>query len=829
MIQTVLKRDGRVVGFNEEKIATAIRKAMLHTDKGEDLQLIHQITDRISFKGDSQMTVEAIQDLVEVELMKSSRKDVAQKYIAYRNQRSIARKAKTRDMFLEIINIKSNDITRENANMNADTPAGMMMKFASETTKPFVDDYLLSEEVLDAVTQNYLHIHDKDYYPTKSLTCVQHPLDHILKYGFSAGHGESRPAKRIETASILGCISLETAQNEMHGGQAIPAFDFYLAPYVRNSFIEEVKNLEELNGKDYSHLYQKELADYLLQPLDGLTDEDRIVQHAVNKTVSRVHQSMEAFIHNMNTIHSRGGNQVVFSSINYGTDTSAEGRCIIRELLKSTYQGVGNGETAIFPIQIWKKKRGVSYLPEDRNYDLYQLACKVTARRFFPNFLNLDATFNQSEDWKADDPKRYQHEVATMGCRTRVFENRFGPKTSIGRGNISFSTIKSEDWKADDPKRYQHEVATMGCRTRVFENRFGPKTSIGRGNISFSTINIVRIGIECMNIEDKEQRIARFFAKLDAMLEVTARQLHERMEFQKTAFAKQFPLLMSALWIGSEKLKPNDTIASVINQGTLGIGFIGLAECLVALLGKHHGLMSALWIGSEKLKPNDTIASVINQGTLGIGFIGLAECLVALLGKHHGESGEAQELGLKIVTYMRDRANQFSEQYQHNYSVLATPAEGLSGKFTRIDRKKFGTLPGITDRDYYTNSNHVPVYYKCSARHKAEVEAPYHELTRGGHIFYVEIDGDATHNPEVIMRVVDMMDQYNIGYGSVNHNRNRCLECGHENSTPNLEECPKCGSKHIDKLQRITGYLVGTTDRWNNAKLAELNDRVVHN
>ena len=730
MIQTVIKRDGRVVGFNEEKIVTAIRKAMLHTDKGEDLQLIRQITDHISFKGSAQMTVEAIQDAVEMELMKSSRKDVAQKYIAYRNQRSIARKAKTRDMFLEIIEIKSNDVTRENANMNADTPAGMMMKFASETTKPFVDDYLLSDEVLEAVHNNYLHIHDKDYYPTKSLTCVQHPLDRILSCGFSAGHGESRPAKRIETASILGCISLETAQNEMHGGQAIPAFDFYLAPYVRNSYIEEIKNLEELNGKDYSHLYQKELTDYLQQPLDGLSDEKRIVQHAINKTVARVHQSMEAFIHNMNTIHSRGGNQVVFSSINYGTDTSAEGRCIIRELLKSTYQGVGNGETAIFPIQIWKKKRGVSYLPEDRNYDLYQLACKVTARRFFPNFLNLDATFNQSEEWKANDPQRYQHEVATMGCRTRVFENRFGPKTSIGRGNISFSTI-----------------------------------------------NIVRLGIECMKIEDEELRIAKFFAKLDAMLEVTARQLHERMEFQKTAFAKQFPLLMSALWVGSEKLKPNDTIASVINQGTLG----------------------------------------------------LAECLVALTGKHHGESEESQKLGVKIVTYMRDRANQFSEQYHHNYSVLATPAEGLSGKFTGADRKKFGVLPGITDRDYYTNSNHVPVYYKCSARHKAEVEAPYHDLTRGGHIFYVEIDGDATHNPEVIMRVVDMMDQYNIGYGSVNHNRNRCLECGYENSTPNLEACPKCGSTHIDKLQRITGYLVGTTDRWNNAKLAELNDRVIHN
>ena len=735
MIQIVVKRDGRIVGFNEEKIATAIRKAMLHTEKGEDMHLIRQITDHIAFKGEAQMTVEAIQDMVEMELMKSSRKDVAQKYIAYRNQRRIARKAKTRDIFLEIINIKNNDITRENANMNADTPAGMMMKFASETTKPFVDDYLLDENTLDAVRGNYLHIHDKDYYPTKSLTCIQHPLDHILKYGFSAGHGESRPAKRIETASILACVSLENAQNEMHGGQAIPAFDFYMAPFVRYSFIEEVKSLETLTGEDYSHLYDKELDDYLTKPLEGLSGEERILQHAINKTVARVHQSMEAFIHNMNTIHSRGGNQVVFSSINYGTDTSAEGRCIIRELLNSTYRGVGNNETAIFPIQIWKKKRGVSYLMEDRNYDLYCLACKVSARRFFPNFLNLDATYNQNDEWKADDPKRYVHEVATMGCRTRVFENRFGPKTSIGRGNLSFSTI-----------------------------------------------NIVRLAIECMNIENKEQRIARFFSKLDCLLDITARQLHERMEFQKTAFARQFPLLMSSLWLGCEKLGPNDTIAPVINQGTLGIGFIGLAECLVALIGKHHG-----------------------------------------------ESAEAQELGLKIVTYMRDRVNDFSDKYQHNYSVLATPAEGLSGKFTRNDQKEFGSLPGITDRQYYTNSNHVPVYYKCSARHKAEIEAPYHDLTRGGHIFYVEIDGDATHNPEVIMRVVDMMDKYNIGYGSVNHNRNRCMDCGYENSKAGLEECPKCGSKRIDRLQRITGYLVGTTDRWNSAKLAELNDRVIHN
>lgn len=722
------------MGYNEEKVKAAIRKAMLQTEKGEDESLIMRIVDRITAKGKENMEVEQIQDMVEEELMKSSRKEVAKKYIAYRDMRRIARNAKTRDIFLEIINAKNNDVTRENANMNADSPAGMIMKFASETTKKFVDDYLLSPEAKEAVRGNYLHVHDKDYYPTKSLTCVQHPLDNILKYGFAAGHGESRPAKRIETASVIACISLETAQNEMHGGQAIPAFDFYLAPFVRASLIEELKNIEKFDGYDHSSLYDVELDDYIARDLNGLTGDERVLQHAINRTVARVHQSMEAFIHNMNTIHSRGGNQVVFSSINYGTDTSAEGRCIIRELLNSTYEGVGNGATAIFPIQIWKKKKGVSYLPTDRNYDLYKLACKVTARRFFPNFVNLDATYNYHEKWRADDPERYKYEIATMGCRTRVFENRFGEKTSVGRGNLSFSTI-----------------------------------------------NIVKLALECREIADKQQRIDAFFAKLDNMLEVTAQQLNERYDFQKTALVKQFPLLMSKLWNGGDALKSNETIQPVINQGTLGIGFIGLAECLIALVGKHHG-----------------------------------------------ESEEAQELGLKIVTYMRDRANDFSERYQHNFSVLATPAEGLSGRFTKIDRKKFGVVPGITDKDYYTNSSHVPVYYHCSPRHKAEIEAPYHELERGGHIFYVEIDGDATHNPEAVMQIVDLMDKYNIGYGSVNHNRNRCMDCGHEDSQEGLKECPVCGSKNIDRLQRITGYLVGTTDRWNSAKLAELRDRVVH-
>ena len=733
MIQTVVKRDGRVVGYNQEKIKAAIRKAMMASEHGEDEELIERISDRIGTGGQQQMTVEDIQDRVEFELMKSKRKDVARHYISYRDKRSIARRAKTQNVFIDIIEAKNNDITRENANMNTDSPAGMMMKFASETTKPFVDDYLLSPRVREAVKANYIHIHDKDYYPTKSLTCVQHPLNHILSRGFVVGHGESRPAKRIETASVLACISLETAQNEMHGGQAIPAFDFYMAPFVRDSFIEEIKVIETFSGSDLSHLYNVQLNDFISRPLDGLEGEERMLQHAVNKTIGRVHQAMEAFIHNLNTIHSRGGNQVVFSSINYGTDTSAEGRCVIRELLYSTYEGVGNGATAIFPIQIWKKKRGVNYLPSDPNYDLFLLACKVTARRFFPNFLNLDASFNIHDKWKAEDPQRYLYEVATMGCRTRVFENRFGEKTSVGRGNLSFTTI-----------------------------------------------NIVRLALEVMDIADPAERVKCFFVKLDEVLDLTARQLDERFMFQKTALAKQFPMLMNYLWTGGDSLRPDDTIETVINQGTLGIGFIGLAECLIALTGRHHG-----------------------------------------------ESEEAQALGLDIVRHMRDKTVEFSQLYGHNYSVLATPAEGLSGRFTRIDRKRFGVIEGITDKDYYTNSNHVPVYFHCSPRHKARIEAPYHDLTRGGHIFYVEMDGDATHNEEAIRQIVDLLDRYDMGYGSVNHNRNHCPKCGYENADTSMHTCPKCQTP-FETIQRITGYLVGTTDRWNSGKLAELRDRVVH-
>ena len=754
----VIKRDGRIAEFNGERIVKAVTLAMSQTSGGVDLDLANKIASSVekSLEGKKQVTVYEVQDLVEKKLMGSSRKEVAQSYITYRYNRDVARKSRTKEMFLEIIEAKANDITRENANMNADTPAGMMMKFASETTKPFVDDFLLSPEARDAHKRGYIHIHDKDYYPTKSLTCLQHPLDKILTNGFRAGHGASRPAKRIETASILACMSLENVQNEMHGGQAIPAFDFYLAPFVRKTFIEEVKKIEELIGKDLSNLYNIEIKDYIKKELDGLEGEERDLQAAMNSTINRVHQAMEAFIHNMNTIHSRGGNQVVFSSINYGTDTSAEGRCIIRETLLSTKRGVGNDETPIFPIQIWKKKKGVNYLPEDPNYDLYKLACEVSAKRFFPNFLNLDATFNKSEKWRADDPKRYYYEVATMGCRTRVFKNRHGEDTSVGRGNLSFTTVN---------------IVRLAIESALeTQEKLGLSFDIGTG----CDKNITS--------EYKKMVIRIFKEKLEKYIDIVAEQLHDRYEFQCTAVAKQFPLLMTA----------------------------------------------GLWQDSEKLKPNEEVKDVLKHGTLGIGFIGLAECLTALIGKHHAESEEAQKLGLEIITMFNDACKRYSDKYDLNYSVLATPAEGLSGRFTKIDRKEFGCIPGVTDREYYTNSNHVPVWYKCTAEKKARIEAPYHALTEGGHIFYIELDGDATHNPETVEAVVDLMDKYNMGYGSVNHTRSRCMDCGFENADADLKKCPICGSDNIDTIQRITGYLVGATNRWNNAKLSELKDRVTH-
>jgi len=767
MLETVIKRDGRIVEFDAEKIRKAVALAMQRTKKGVDEEIIEKIIDYVESKNVKQLSVEEIHDIVEKRLMSSTRKDAAREYVKERHRRDVARQSKTKVMFDEIVATKANDITRENANMNADTPAGMMMKFASETTKTFVDNYLISEDVKEYVDNNIVHIHDKDYYPTKSLTCIQHPLDRIFENGFRAGHGESRAPKRIETAAIIACISMETVQNEMHGGQAIPAFDFYLAPYVRATYKEEIDKISALHGIDHSNLKDAEIDDYIVKSLDGLSGDERWKQHAINETVNRVHQAMEAFIHNMNQIHSRGGNQVVFSSVNYGTDTSAEGRCVIREILNSTYEGVGNGSTAIFPIQIWKKKRGVSYLPEDPNYDLYKLACKVSARRFFPNFLNLDASYNVDPLWDKNDPKRYVHEVATMGCRTRVYGNRFGEyPTSIGRGNLSFTTINL-------PKL----AIEAALATASLYEKDGKIVSIYDEH---SVSDVLEKDIQ-------RETISLFFDELNKALDIVAKQLDERYQFQSTAKAKQFPLLMSGLWNGSDKLDPEDTIEPVIKHGTLGVGFIGLAETLVALVGKHHG-----------------------------------------------ESEYAQKLGLEIVSLIDKRCKEFSEKYNHNYSCFATPAEGLSGKFTKVDKKEYGEIKGVTDKDYYTNSNHVPVWYHCSAKHKAEVEAPYHKITPAGHIFYVELDGELEKNPEAVMNIVDLMDKYDIGYGSFNHNVARCDHCCHESVKEfpvdeNGEKyCPVCGSKNVSVLQRITGYLVSTVDRWNSGKQAEFKDRIQH-
>ena len=723
----VIKRDGRLVEFKRERIVDAISKAMSHTIEGIDLDLATKIAESVEkqFENQTQVSVYEIQDAVEKKLMGSSRKEVAQSYITYRYNRDVARKSKTREMFIDIISAKANDITRENANMNADTPAGMMMKFASETTKPFVDDFLLSKEVREAVNLGYIHIHDKDYYPTKSLTCIQHPLDKILANGFKAGHGSSRPAKRIETASILGCISMETIQNEMHGGQAIPAFDYFLAPYVRKTFEEEIKKQGEILNEDITKLLDTPVKDYIKKDLKGIKGKDRIIQVAINRTVDRVHQSMEAFIHNMNTIHSRGGNQVVFSSINYGTDTSPEGRCVIRELLQSTLEGVGNNETAIFPIQIWKKKRGLNYLPEDRNYDLYEFSCKVAAKRFFPNYINLDAPYNHNDKWDESDPRRWYYECATMGCRTRVFENRHGEKTSIGRGNLSFTTINLPKIAIESALKAQEKI--------------GKKFDLGIGSSEHMT-DLYRKAVK---------RI--FMNELEKYTSIAAQQLYERYQFQSTAIAKQFPLLMEGMWLDSEKLKPNDSVAEVLKHGTLSVGFIGLAETLVALTGKHHG-----------------------------------------------ESEESRELGYEIISHMRAFMDNKSEETGLNFTLLATPAEGLSGRFVRMDKKRFGEIPGVTDRDYYTNSFHVPVYYGISAFDKIKIEAPFHALTNAGHISYVELDGDTAKNPEAFEAVIRCMKASGIGYGSVNHPVDRDPVCGYTGVIDDV--CPRCGRREGESI-----------------------------
>ncbi len=719
----VIKRDGRVVEFNIERIIKAVTLAMAQTPEGIDLDLANKIALAVQkqFEDKGQTTVYEIQDAVEKKLMASARKEVAQSYITYRYNRDIARKSKTKEVFLDIISAKANEGGKEGIDRNTDTPTGMMMKFASETTKPFVEDFLLSREARESVKNGYIYVHNEDYYPTKSLTCLQHPLNKILENGFNIGISSSRPAQRIEAASALAFITMGIVQNEMHGGQAIPAFDYYLAPYVKMTFQEEVEKIASLLGKDLSNLSEYQPEEYVSKDLNALTGSSRDLQAAINSTVFRVHQAIEGFIHNMNTIRSKGGNQVVDSSINYGTDTSPEGRCIIRELLLSTEQGIGNNETPTYPTQIWKKKRGINYLPEDKNYDLYQLACKVASKRCMPNFLNLDATFNQNEKWQEKDNYRYQYECAVMRGRTRVFEDRYGEKTTVGRGNLSSTTINL-------PK-----IAIKSANEA--QEKLGISFELGIGSDKKMTASY------------KKTVKKIFMQKLEQYAEIAGKQLYDRYSFQCTAIAKQFPLLMSGLWKESENLQSFDKVATILKHGTLSIGYIGLAECLIILTGNNHG-----------------------------------------------ENEEAQNLGIEIITDLEEIAMQFSEKYNLNYNVLATSNTKLQKRLLKKDQSKFGIISGVTDKKAYTNGNSLPDDYEGNLEERAKIEGPYHKLTKGGNKFWAKMEVKEIEESESLQKLAELIEKYDIGYTSIQVKKMKCSNCEYESTNLQLKNCPNCGA-----------------------------------
>lgn len=693
-----------------------------------------------------QVSVYDIQDLVEKKLMSSSRKEVAQEYITYRYNRDVARKSRSKDMFLEIIEKKIDDVSKKEKEI--DTPYEMMMKFASATTKPFVEDFLLTADVRKAYSDGYIHIHHKDYYPTKSINCFHYPLDKILKKGFKNSYGSLRAAKRIETASSVSQISIRNIQNELYGEQSIPAFDYYLAPYVKFTFIEEVKKIEVLFDKDLSDLYNYQVTEYTIKQTKELEEKDALIQKAINNTVNRVHQSMEAFIHNINMTQSKYGNQGI-SSINYGTDTSPEGRCIIREILKATEEGIGNNETAVFPVQIWKKKKGINYNKEDPNYDLYKLACKVTAKRFFPNFLNLDAKYNKN------DKNGYKDEIAMMATRHRIYENINGEKTAIERGNLSFSTLNLVKMAIESVYEAQEKT--------------GVRFTLGKGSYIY------------MNSIYRKQVKRIYIKKVEEYSDILAKQLYNRYKFQCTAAAKQFPLLMSGLWKDSESLQTNDIVENVLKHGTVSIGFTGLAEALTVLLGKSHA-----------------------------------------------ESEESQKFGLEIVETIHDLCEVYKKRYGINYTVFATPIDELQDKFIRKDKKKYGTIIGITDKDYYTDSSHVPIWYKCTVEEKAKIEAPYYKYINGGQSFLVEVDSNSVYDIETIEKIVQVIDENDIGYLLINHEKSKCTKCGFESNDIKLHKCPNCGSTQIDILRRTSDYKIETKAEMSSIELAQLRDKVTN-
>ncbi len=769
MPEYIKKRDGRLVPYDEAKIAAAIDRAFVAAEsgKGEDEaeRLAKIVTREMNAKENNETpSVEDIQDQVERVLIAEGYAKTAKAYILYRAERSRTREAKTRLMhILEDITFKDaseSDVKRENANIDGDTAMGTMLKYGSESAKQFYDMYVLNPKHARAHREGDIHIHDLDFL-TLTTTCTQIDLTQLFKGGFSTGHGVLREPQDIGSYSALACIAIQSNQNDQHGGQAIASFDYDMAPGVAKTYIKEyrralgaaldlllnhdaaddeakaiIRQIRAETGATPTLKPNKEFDDALRERLTAMTDEatvERMLHYATERgyreTERRTYQAMEAFIHNLNTMHSRAGAQTPFSSINYGMDTSPEARMVMRNLLLATESGLGNGETPIFPIQIFRVKEGVSYNPGDPNYDLFRLAIRVSAKRLFPNFSFVDAPFNL-QYYK---PGHRETEIAYMGCRTRVIGNVYDP-------------------------------------TREVCNR--------RGNLSFTSINLPRIAIE------SKGDVERFFKTLDERMDLVFEQLDERFEIQARKKVRNYPFLMG----------------------------------------------EGVWMDSEKLGWDDEVREVLKHGTLSVGFIGLAETLVALIGEHHGQSERAQKLGLKIIGHMRERCDARSAEKKLNYTLLATPAEGLSGRFVKLDQKRYGQIAGVTDREYYTNSFHIPVYCPISAFDKIRLEAPYHALTNAGHISYIEMDGDPTKNLDAFEAVVRAMHDAGIGYGSINHPVDRDPVCGYNGIIG--DSCPKCGRQeeevHFERIRRITGYLVGTLDRFNNGKRAEERDRVKH-
>ena len=769
MLSTIVKRDGRLVPFDEDKIAQAIQKAFTATHQSKGMDVCQTLAKEVAAKADQTLgstpSVEQIQDLVESALIENGYVRTAKAYILYRAERTRSRDMQTRLMkiYEDITFSKAadSDLKRENANINGDSAMGMMLKYGSEGVKQFNDMFVLKPEHAKAHREGDIHIHDLDFL-TLTTTCCQIDLLKLFKGGFGTGHGVLREPQDIASYSALACIAIQSNQNDQHGGQSIVNFDYGLAPGVAKTYVRRYRQnlaraLELLVGGqvdweqrvdetvaalgekglkpslEHDEAYRKAEA-ALLQEFAATQDVERCQdfarEHAAKETDRATFQAMEALIHNLNTMHSRAGAQIPFSSINYGMDTSPEGRMVMRNVLLATWDGLGGGETPIFPIQIFRVKEGVNYEEGEPNYDLFKLACKVSAKRLFPNFSFQDAPFNL-QYYKPGHPET---EIAYMGCRTRVIGNNFDKDRQI---------------------------------------------SPGRGNLSFTSINLPRLAIRAKG------DISLFFEELDRRIDLVIDQLNERFEMIAGKTKANFPFLMG----------------------------------------------EGVWIDSDKLGPNEPIREVLKHGTFSIGFIGLAECLVALIGEHHGQSERAQNLGLDIIGHMRARVDEESAKTGLNYTLLATPAEGLSGTFVRKDKARYGIIPGVTDREYYTNSFHIPVYFPISAFKKIRLEAPYHELTNAGHITYVEMDGDPLQNLEAFEQVIRCMHDAGVGYGSVNHPVDRDPVCGYNGIIG--DTCPKCGREEspdapFERIRRVTGYLVGTLASFNDAKRAEERDRVKH-